>query len=128
MSEAVVAAFWAAMGTNDFAQAAAWLDPAFEYYMPQTGEYLRGRADFVALNAGYPAAGRWSFTVRSILAAGAEAVSDVEITDGAMRARAITFHQVRQGLILRQREYWPEDYPAPAWRRQWVQVLAEAPF
>ena len=128
MAEQTIAGFWAAMGSNDFAHASAWLHPDFEYYMPQTGEYLRGRNRFAALNAAYPAAGRWVFTVHAIVAQGSEGVSDVMITDGVLRARAITFHQVQDGLILRQREYWPDDYPAPDWRAPWVEIVESAPF
>ena len=128
MTDSLIAAFWAAMATNDFTHAARWLHPDFEYYMPQTREYLRGRADFAALNAAYPASGPWVFTVRSILAEGARAVSDVEVTDGTLRARAITFHTLEDGLIRRQVEYWPDDYPAPDWRRGFVQVLDRPPF
>ena len=128
MSEHVIRGFWAAMGTNDFARAAERLHPNFEYYMPQSGEYLRGRDAFVAVNAEYPAQGSWHFTVRSVIADGARVVSDVEVTDGAIRARAITFHEVHDGLILRQREYWPDDYPAPAWRAHLVKIVETPPF
>jgi len=128
VSETLIAEFWAAMATNDFAQASRWLHPEFEYYMPQTGEYLQGRAAFVALNTAYPANGPWMFEVRSIIATTDRAVSDVDITDGTLVARAITFHTLQDGLILRQTEYWPEDYPAPDWRKPFMRVLPERPF
>lgn len=116
------------MATNDFQHASTLLDPDFEYYMPQSGEYLRGRADFAALNTAYPAAGAWRFTIRSILADGAEGVSDVVVTDGAMTARAVTFHTLRAGRIWRQVEYWPDPYPAPNWRAAWVRIVDRPPF
>jgi hypothetical protein len=116
------------METNDFVSASECLHPDFEYYMPQTREYLRGRANFVALNDGYPAKGKWSFAVHSIVSDGKNGVSDVKITDGYMKARAITFHMLHDGLIVRQREYWPDDYPAPEWRKKWVQHIEVAPF
>lgn len=128
MSERLIREFWGAMGSNDFVHASEWLHPEFEYYMPQTCEYLRGKTAFAALNHGYPAEGQWSFAVQSVVADGQNAVSDVKITDGSMRARAITFHRLRDGLILRQKEYWPDDYPAPGWRKPWVQVVTTPPF
>lgn len=126
--EKTIAEFWEAMGTNDFSHASKWLHPEFEYYMPQTREYLRGRENFAAFNAAYPADGEWHFSVQSVISDGLNAVSDVEITDGAMRARAITFHVLQDGLIIRQKEYWPDEYPAPDWRADWMQVVDTPPF
>ena len=54
MSRELILAFWKAMATNDFHHASRWLDPGFEYYMPQTREYLRGPEAFAALNTAYP--------------------------------------------------------------------------
>lgn len=128
MSEKVIADFWSAMATNDFAHASQWLHPDFEYYMPQTGEYLKGRSAFAALNNAYPAEGIWRFEVRSIIADAERAVSDVAITDGVMTATAITFHVLKNDLILKQREYWPDSYPAPEWRADLVFIVDVPPF
>ena len=128
MSKQIITNFWEAMGSNDFDLAAERLHADFEYFMPQTNEYLKGRDSFARLNAAYPADGKWKFSVQSILADGDHAVSDVKITDGSMEARAITFHTLRDGLILRQKEFWPDDYPAPEWRAHLVTVVDEPPF
>jgi ketosteroid isomerase-like protein len=128
VSEKTIADFWHAMESNDFTFASKWLHQDFEYYMPQTREYLRGREDFAALNDGYPADGKWSFVVRSVVSDGKNAVSDVEVTDGAMKARAITFHTLHDGLILRQKEYWPDDFAAPSWRKKWMRSMDVPPF
>ncbi len=118
----VVSAFWDARATNDFAAASLWLAPDFQGFWPQSKEQIKGRNDFAAINTAYPAAGRWQFDVQAIVAEGDTVVTDVAITDGAINTRAITFHTVKDGLITHQREYWPDDYPAPAWRAQWVTV------
>lgn len=128
MSKEIVSGFWDAMASNDFSYASKWLHPEFEYYMPQTREYLCSPGNFAKLNDEYPAEGKWIFAVRSIVCDGDRAVSDVEITDGAVNARAITFHTIEDGLIRRQIEYWPDEYPAPEWRRKWVQVVDTEPF
>lgn len=128
MSKALIHSFWEAMGSNDFAHASRWLAPSFEYFMPQTGEYLQGPAAFAALNTAYPAEGRWQFAVRSVVSAGAEAVSDVVVTDGTMEARALTFHTVQDGLICKQIEYWPDPYDAPEWRKPWVEIRQDYVF
>jgi ketosteroid isomerase-like protein len=126
--EALVRQFWTAMETNDFDKASLLLSPDFEYFMPQTGEYLAGRAAFAALNAAFPAAGIWRFAVRSVVASEDEAVSDVMVTDGERRDRAITFHSIKNGLIRRQIEYWPDPYAAPEWRRNWTELRPDFEF
>ena len=123
----VVERFWQVMGGNDFHAASLLLAEDFEYFMPQTGEYLSGRASFAGLNADYPAQGRWRFDLRRILQDGAQVVTEVGVTDGSMQAVAITFHQVRGGLIWRQVEYWPDSYPAPESRARYVTRLDKAP-
>lgn len=128
MTADIIQRFWDAMGLNDFDVAATWLHPDFEYFMPQTSEYLKGREKFSRFNSAYPTEGKWIFTVQSIVASGDNAVSDVIVADGTMDARAVTFHTLKEGLIVRQKEFWPESYPAPEWRAGWMKVLNEAPF
>lgn len=118
-----VAAFWAAMATNDFAQAAQWLTEDYECAWPQSNELIVGRENFTQINTVYPSTGKWHFTVEALIAENDQVVSHVLITDGAMHARAITFHTVIDGLISRQVEFWPDDYPAPEWRAQWIKKL-----
>lgn len=119
----IVKAYWKAMESNDFAKAAEWLSEDYECLWPQTSELVRGREDFIAVNKNYPAAGLWTFTLNSILTEGNRVVTDVTISDGSMTTRAITFHTVKDGLIIKQVEYWPDDYEAPEWRAQWVTIV-----
>lgn len=111
------------MQTNDFQRAAELLHEDYILEWPQSGERIRGRANFVAINESYPAHGRWEFVVHLILAEGDQVVSDVEVTDGVIRGRAITFSTVRDGKILHQTEFWPDPYEAPGWRAQWVERI-----
>lgn len=121
----VIADFWAAMATNDFTHAAGWLTEDAEIHWPQSREIIRGRANFAALNAAYPAVGRWRFDIHRILAEGDQAAYDITVRDDRLTARVVGFATVKGGLISRAVEYWPEDYPAPAWRAAWV--LPETP-
>lgn len=117
----VVARFWMAMNTNDFNAASLWLHEDFVLEWPQSGERIHGRVNYAAFNSAYPAAGPWRFTVNRLVSDGATVVSDVSVTDGVTVARAITFSDVRNGLILRQTEYWPDPFPAPDWRAAWTE-------
>jgi ketosteroid isomerase-like protein len=119
----VIERFWAAMQTNDFRRAGEILHDDYVLEWPQSRERIRGRANFIAMNENYPAHGRWEFTVHRIVAEGDQAVSDVDVTDGAVTGRVITFSTVREGKILRQTEFWPDPFEASAWRAGWVEKM-----
>lgn len=126
-SKRIVEQFWQAMQSNDFRAAAAWLHDDYVLDYPQSGERIRGRDNFAAINMHYPAAGRWQFTINRLMAEDNEVVSDVTVTDGQITARAITFSTVRDGKISHQVEYWPDPFEAPAWRAQWVEPAEKTP-
>ena len=111
------------MQSNDFQSAGEFLHDDFVLEWPQSGERIRGRSNFVAVNENYPAEGRWEFTIRRILAEGDEVVSDIEVTDGKLIGRAITFSTVREEKIIHQVEFWPDPFEAPAWRAGWVERM-----
>jgi ketosteroid isomerase-like protein len=117
----VVARFWAAMHANDFAGAGDLLHDDYLLDWPQSGERIRGRANFVAVNAHYPAAGPWRVRLDQIVAEGDQVASQVTATDGALVAVAITFSTVRDGRIWRQTEYWPDPFAPQPWRAQWTE-------
>jgi limonene-1,2-epoxide hydrolase len=120
-SKQIVAAFWAAMQTDDFRAAARLLAESYVLEWPQSGERIRGRSNFIAVNEHYPAAGRWQFTLERLIAEGNEVASEVSVTDGVTTGRAITFSTVGDGTIVQQVEYWPDPFEAAAWRAAWVE-------
>jgi ketosteroid isomerase-like protein len=115
--------FWQLMGTNDFRSVGAVLSDEFVLDWPQSGERIKGRDNYVAMNQEYPANGRWEFTVNRIVGDDNEAVSDVSITDGVQQARAISFFTVRDGKIVRMVEYWPDNFDAPDNRKHLVEEI-----
>jgi ketosteroid isomerase-like protein len=120
-SKRVVEQFWKAMQSNDFSAVGELLHEEYLLEWPQSGERVRGRENFVAINENYPAHGRWEFTVHRILAEGDEVVSDVDVTDGVIRGRVITFSRIQDGKILHQTEFWPDPFKAADWRSEWVE-------
>jgi ketosteroid isomerase-like protein len=117
----VVEGFWKAMQTNDFKAAGEFLHDDYVLEWPQSGERIRGRTNFVAINQNYPSHGRWQFTVHRIIAEGDEVVSEVDVTDGVITGRAITFSSIRAGKIVQQIEFWPDPFDPPAWRAEWIE-------
>lgn len=120
MTEKLIRDFWAAMNSNDWAGVAArFLGDDYVAVMPQSGEVLRGAADFIRLNRAFPGQGDWRFEVMSVVADGDRVVSDVRITNPPLdvTARVIAFHDLAGDRIARQTEFWPDPYPVPEWRQ-----------
>lgn len=120
-NQRIVEQFWTTMATNDFQAVGQLLHDDYILDWPQSGERIRGRDNFAAINEHYPAAGHWRFMIHRLLADDSGVVTEVTVTDGAIVGRAITFSEVRDGKIIRQTEYWPDPFEAPAWRAQWVE-------
>ena len=120
----VVESFWTIMMSNDFFAASRCLSPDYELSWPQSAERIVGPDNFAAVNTHYPANGVWQFEINSLVAEGETVVSDVTVTDGVFKARAITFSTVRDDKIVKQIEFWPDHYDAPDWRKQWVEPLS----
>jgi len=114
--------FWELMQSNDFYSVGAVLSDDFILDWPQSGERIRGRDNFARMNHEYPAHGRWRFTVNRIIGNDSEAVSDVSLTDGVQKARAISFFTIKDGRIARMVEFWPDPFPAEENRKHLVEV------
>jgi ketosteroid isomerase-like protein len=119
----VVEQFYDAMNTNDFRAAGDWLHAEYVLEWPQSGERVRGRDNFIAINQNYPAAGPWRFTIQHLMADESGVASDVVVSDGAVTARAIAFSDIRDGKIYHQTEYWPDPFDAVPARAQWVERM-----
>ena len=117
----VVEQFWAAIHANDFRAAGDLLHEEYLLEWPQSGERIRGRANWVAVNEHYPAAGPWRVTLHRLIADQSGVATEVTVTDGTTTARAITFSELRDGRIVHQTEYWPDPFEAAAWRALWVE-------
>jgi|SRR5215471_4224704 len=107
----LVKKFWELMATNDFRSVGSLLADGFVLDWPQSGERIRGRDNYAAMNEEYPTTtGRWTFTINRIVGNDEEAVSDVTVSDGVQIARAISFFEVGAGKIVRMVEFWPEPF------------------
>jgi len=122
-NEQLVLTFWQRLSSFDFAGAGALLHDDYLGDYPQTGEHIRGRANFVALNAAYP--GRWVITVERIVCAGSDVVTEVTLRNsldpGMAPVMAVSFFTIRDGAIAYERDFWPEPYTPPADRTAWVE-------
>jgi ketosteroid isomerase-like protein len=122
-ADAIVREFWRLMSRNDFRAVGDVLSAEFVIEWPQSRERIRGGERFATMNQEYPAHGPWTFTVQRVVASESEAVSDVVVTDGVQKARAISFFTIASGKIARIVEYWPEPFPAAANRAHLVETM-----
>jgi ketosteroid isomerase-like protein len=120
-----VHSLWRAFDALDFEAAAGLLHPDFVCEWPQSRERIRGVRNYIEVNRNYP--GNWRITVDRLVAEGDLVASEVTIVltqDGVQREdRAVSFFQLRDGLIVHETDYWPDPYLAPPGRAQWVEPL-----
>lgn len=120
----IVESFWALMATNDFRAVGSLLADDFILDWPQSGERIRGRDNYAAMNEQYPTTtGRWMFTINKLVGDDDEAASDVSVSDGVQHARAISFFTVHEGKIVRMVEFWPEPFAALENRKHLVEKI-----
>jgi hypothetical protein len=111
------------MATNDFYAVAQLLHDDYVLDWVQSGERIRGRDNFAAINSYYPADGKWTFKINHIIAENDMVVSDVDVSDGKVHDRVITFSTIKDGRIWKQIEFWPQAFEAPEWRAKWVEKI-----
>jgi ketosteroid isomerase-like protein len=121
-NQRVVEQLWVAFDVFDFEAAGELVSDDFICELPQSRERICGRENFVAFNANYP--GRWRTRVERIVACGDTVVTDVALWSGDETARAVSFFELRDGKIVKETDYWPDPFEAPASRAQWVEIMA----
>lgn len=126
-TRSLIERFWQTMNTNDWRAASQLLHEEYVLEYPQSGERMHGRESFIAVNAHYPAAGPWGFHIERVIASGSEAVSDVIVTAPSVRARVVSFFELREDTIWRMTEFWPDPFEAAAWRAQWTEQSETEP-
>ncbi|MFI5806963.1 nuclear transport factor 2 family protein [Streptomyces sp. NPDC051561] len=123
-SSGVVEALWDRIQARDWAAVADLVAEDVVVEWPISAERIVGNKNFVAVNSQYP--GGWSIRVLRIVSEGDEVVSEVEVPhDEFGTFRAASFWTVRQGRIVRGREYWTSvgADPRPEWRAGLVEPM-----
>lgn len=112
-----IRALWQAMEARDWAGVEALLAADFRCDWPQSGERF-DKAGFLRVNREYP--GDWHIRLCRLVDAGPEVVSEIEVELDGRLDRAISFFELQAGQVLRLREFWPEPFEIPHWRRGWA--------
>ncbi len=107
---------------RDWEAFAALLHADVRYRLPQTGEAVVGRVDFVRFNQEYP--GDWHLTVKRVIAEGDSAVAWVtwRVGDTSETGDAVVFLEYdERGLVTSVTDFWPESYDPPPGREHLVE-------
>jgi hypothetical protein len=102
---------WAQANARDWAAFASTLHPGIEYRVPQTRELIRGIDALVAFYATYP--GSWTMAITRLVADGDSAVTTTAFHVEQHTLTGIAFFTLKDGLIWRIEDWWPEDYSPP---------------
>lgn len=125
-SATVVHALWDRIEARDWTGVGALLAEDVVVDWPVTGERIKGRDNFVAVNREYPDG--WSIKVIDVLAHGARVASEVEVPHVELGVfRVASFWTVRDGLIVAGREYWTDlgGEDAPQWRARFTEPMPQ---
>jgi ketosteroid isomerase-like protein len=104
-----VARMWRAFNERDFRRGGDELHDEFVAEWPHTGERIRGRDNFVRVNAEHP--DPWtSIEILRIVGEGDVVVSEVAVpVKDAPTAFAASFFEFKDGKIARLVEYWVDE-------------------
>lgn len=108
--------FWALYQARRWAEAQALLAPHAECLWWATLERFRGAEAIVHVNAVYPEG--WTIHLLDLQSlVDGRVLSLVRVEQDGSNFYAHSYFHVRDGLIQQIDEYWSDQQPAPAWRR-----------
>lgn len=118
---AIARQWWALIDKAEFKEAASLAAPGAVIDWVLSNERMRIEDQWVAANENYP--GSWRAEINEIVSEGGKVTTVTTVSDGAESVTAISIFAVAGGRIAGIVEYWSEPYPAPEWRRQWVEPI-----
>ena len=137
-NEEVVRDYSSALAAFDLETLERLRHPDWSTYWPQSGERVRGMANFAAIIRNYPggqprsevqrivgAEDRWVLTpgntVLRVVGSGDFWWAEWRITyaNGDVYL-SVTLMELRDGLVFRETTYWAPPFEPPAWRASWV--------
>jgi predicted SnoaL-like aldol condensation-catalyzing enzyme len=105
---------WHAFEGRDWEGAAALLHDEFVAEWPLSNERFVGRERFIEVNRTYP--GDWHISILRVVAEGDSVVTHVCVVIGDEVDQAISFFDLKNGLIVKEVDWWPLPYDPPTWR------------
>ena len=119
-NEKSVCEFWKCFHELRFDDAYVFFHDNFTAEWPQSRERFNSIKNFIETNRNYP--GKFDIKVLRTWNCGNSVISEVSIKpEEGTPLFAISFYEFSQGKILKAVEYWGDTYPAPEWRKKWVE-------
>jgi ketosteroid isomerase-like protein len=114
---------WERLEARDWDAVAAQIHPDAVVDWPNTGERMRGRENYLAVQREYPEG--WHIEVLRLVDGGDVVVSEIRVDQAGKRFFAVSLFELSGGQIVRAVEYWSvgEPAPAPEWRAPWTEPL-----
>jgi ketosteroid isomerase-like protein len=114
---------WERLEARDWDAVAAQIHPDAVVDWPNTGERMRGRENYLAVQREYPEG--WHIEVLRVVDGGDVVVSEIRVDQAGKRFFAVSLFELSGGQIVRAVEYWSDGEPAPApeWRAPWTEPL-----
>ncbi len=103
-----------ALGSKAWERAAALVSDDLVYEIVLSKEVIRGKADWLEFNRTYP--GDWEMPIDEVVHEGSTKVVRLRFISETQYDHAIIFFETRDGLVIRQSDWWPESYAPPDWR------------
>ncbi|MDQ2966305.1 MAG: nuclear transport factor 2 family protein [Chloroflexota bacterium] len=118
--ESTIARYVTASEDEDFATLASLRHEEWEMVWPQSGERVVGHDNYVAMRVNRP---EGAPRVEALETGGSGDTwwgeSIIHYADGS-RWLGVWLFELRDGLVHRERVYFGQPFPAPAWRAKWV--------
>lgn len=114
---------WAASASGDLEGEHDIYDDNVLCEYPQSGERIQGRRNLQALRGHHPEK-PGGFGIRRIVGAGNLWVTEYTIDYQGRPFPTVSIMEFQNGKVIHETQYFAEPFPAPAWRRQWVERAA----
>ena len=118
-ARAIVTTLWRRFDERRFEETRPLFADDFIADWPQTRERILGPDNFIQLNRAYP--GAWRCHLKDVVVDGDRAVTEVEITDGEQVVHAASFFTLKDGKIVRAREFFADPGDPPFDRSRWTE-------
>ena len=116
-----VKSFWQLFSDQKWDEAKGLLHDQFMAEWPQSRERMISAENFIDVNRNYP--GNHKIQVIHALEVGNTVITTVWIeADTGQKTYANSYFEIVNGKIQKIEEYWSEPYPAPDWRKKWVEL------
>ena len=110
-----------AMDRRDWDAAVADFADDFVQEWPQSGERITGREHCLVIWRNYPG-GSPSMQVRRISGEGDHWTVETMLDYGGKPVHGVSLFDFRDGMIVRQVDYFADPFEPPPWRSEWVMV------